>query len=267
MIERIDDDLGHYYRDPDNDMLLPGVTMILDQVAPTPDGLRRYQRRIDAEAGIERLMANLRTNGDAFLTVLDSGRDVEPTPQIVAEALALADAERQAVMQKGTDAHAGIAEWLDRADSCESMDPGAGNHRAGALRAIERLELVEWATEVQAIRPGRYGGTADLVGVDRHGRVHVVDWKIRTEADEWLAEAWPREAVQVAAYSGLHLPQGAVAAAHVVRLDAVGGAVLSTVDLVRCWAVWARYEQQWRQTAALEKGWHLSRVQRLGGDR
>ena len=124
MIERIDDPKGHYYRDPDSGMLLPGVTMILDAVAPEPEALTRYGRRLDAEAGIR--------------TGTTIHGDYEEVPaELAAEALGLADARRYQAMAAGTAAHADIAAWLN---SNDQRTPLGGPHPddAPARRRLAR---------------------------------------------------------------------------------------------------------------------------------
>ena len=248
-IERIDAPEGHWYRaddDPDG-MLLPGVTTILGQMAPTGRALAEWHRRHDADAVMDVCMFH--------------PRPPEGNPELRAKALALADTRRQAIMDAGTAGHESIALALGGWNEPEALDHAG--YVTGASAVVAHLELVTFEVEVMAIREGRYGGTVDLLGHTEEGRVHLVDWKTRADPDGWISEAWDTEAMQVAAYSGMALP-ATVDECHVARIAADGRVCLTTVDMDAAWTEWAHLEMRWHRTVARSPRWHVRRVQRLG---
>ena len=255
-IVRIDAPEGHWYRrsdDPDG-VLLPGVTTILGQMAPTGRALAEWQRRHDADAVMDVCLTNPRPLGAG--------------PEVRRVALALADSRREAIMDAGSEGHDTIAIALDGwIESDEALgETGHLGYVVGASGVVEYLGLVTFETEVLAIREGRYGGTIDLLGTDAAGRVHLVDWKTRADDDGWLSEAWDTEAMQVAAYSGMTLParhRETVDECHVARITADGRVCLTTVDMDAAWTEWAHLEMRWHRTVARSPRWHVRRVRRL----
>ena len=136
------------------------------------------------------------------------------------------------MLDDGSRIHAEIAADLEAGRRCQAMT------------VVEMLGLVSWRCEVPGVREGWYGGTIDLLAVDAAGTAHVLDWK--TTVGGFPAEARPREALQVAAYSGMLVAGdggGLVPAAaglvqcHVARLSADAVAV-STIDVAAAWAEW-----------------------------
>ena len=222
--ERIDGPSGHLYRDlgagdsGGRGLWVPGVTTIIDDVLATPPRLADWQQRQDIAAGV------------------DSAEAADP----VEAGLALARGRRQAAMDGGTRAHAGIEEFLaGRIGDGEPLD----DCQRAAAETVSALGIESWACEVPGVRYGRagmsYGGTVDMVAMDGDGRGVVVDWKI--SAAEWPAEAWWREEVQVAAYSGLSLPApygGGVQRAAVARIAARGRLRVTEIDLADRWDDW-----------------------------
>jgi len=223
--ERIDGPSGHLYRDlgagdsGGRGLWVPGVTTIIDDVLATPPRLADWQQRQDIAAGV------------------DSADADDP----VEAGLALARGRRQAAMDDGTRAHTAIEEFLDgRLDDGQVLD----DCQRAAAEAVAALGIESFACEVPGVRYGRagmsYGGTVDMVAVDDGGRCVVVDWK--TSAAEWPAEAWWREEVQVAAYSGLSIPWAGAAAgvqrAAVVRIAADGTMRITEIDLADRWDDW-----------------------------
>ena len=219
--ERIDGPSGHLYRDlgagdsGGRGLWVPGVTTIIDDVLATPPRLADWQQRQDIAAGV------------------DSADADDP----VEAGLALARGRRQAAMDDGTRAHAAIEEFLDgRIDAGQVLD----DCQRAAAEAVAALGIESFACEVPGVRYGRagmsYGGTVDMVAMDGDGRCVVVDWK--TSASEWPAEAWWREEVQVAAYSGLPVSAAGVQRAAVVRIAAAGRLRITEIDLADRWDDW-----------------------------
>ena len=263
MIERLDGPSGHLYRigGDANALSVPGVTTIIAAEVPEPTQLTNWRRRQDATAGMETALDT---------TTLKGGPGA--VPAVVDEALALADRRQHAAMDAGTAIHTQIAAYLD---ALAVLGPPpqltVSPWMLGAAEVISALDLHSWQTEVAGVRMPLYGGTIDLLGFDGNGDAHIVDWK--TTAGDFLAEARYREALQIAAYAGLEIPDPAggdglvsldVVQGHVARLGGDGRVCLCEVDVVAVWPDWVQILDRYRAAATRDRRWFTRRTRRLG---
>ena len=247
-VERIDGPAGHLYRAEPDAPLVAGVTTILAETVPDPAQLARWRRRQDVECAVDTVLAAVAADGDALAAGLRPDGEPIDRPSWTGDILDAADARADATRDAGSAAHTMIAAHL-----CGDGDGDAEGHALAAARAVEWIGLDWWACEVPGIRPGLYGGTIDLVGVDGVGCVHVIDWKTTADGG-FLAAARRRECLQVAAYCGLHTeclqaelqPLGPVVQGRmavrgwVARLGADGTACVCGVDVAEMWQDWWR---------------------------
>jgi CRISPR/Cas system-associated exonuclease Cas4 (RecB family) len=147
-----------------NGRLYPSVTTILSVVAKP--ALVKWAKK----TAIDFVRAAV---GDApFVTK-------EELDAILDRALGEPERIKNAAADRGTALHEGIA---DRAKE------GIGQES----EILRRLGLAVIATEVTVHSELGFAGTADVIAVDHHGRLVVVDWK--------SGGVWPEHAMQVAAY-------------------------------------------------------------------
>ena len=147
-----------------NGRLYPSVTTILSVVAKP--ALVKWAKR----TAIDFVRSAV---GDApFVTK-------EELEEILDRALVEPERIKNAAAGRGTALHEGIA---DRARE------GVGQE----FEVLRRLGLAVIATEVTVYSERGFAGTADVVAVDHHGRIVVIDWK--------SGGVWPEHAMQVAAY-------------------------------------------------------------------
>jgi predicted RecB family endonuclease len=147
-----------------NGKLYPSVTTILSVVAKP--ALVKWAKR----TAIDFVRSAI---GDApFVT----REDLE---EILDRALEEPERIKSAAAGRGTALHEGIA---DRAKE------GVGQES----EVLRHLGLAVIETEVTVYSERGFAGTADVIAVDHHGRLVVVDWK--------SGGVWPEHAMQVAAY-------------------------------------------------------------------
>ena len=276
MIERSDGPAGHLYRRAGraDALSLPGATTIIDAELPEPAQLTNWRRRQDARAGIERMVRLVRDDPEGSYPLLATGLHADGVSpldlgDLVGEALLAADASQAAARDAGTAAHEEIAAFLASVGSGGGFAPSSGARWHDAAAAVvDELDLESWDVEVLAIREPHYGGTIDLLGVDSAGGAHIVDWK--TTGNDHLAPVRYREAVQIAAYSGLCVDAGGDLAlvaledvrGHVARVASDGRVCLCEVDVEGLWPHWVRLLDRYQAT--LDRGWFVRRTRRLG---
>lgn len=270
MIERLDSPSGgHLYRmaNQQDALAVPGATTIIDATMVEPAQLREWSRRQDIRVGIEQGLGIALEVGTGDYPGIGAALDQTEMRGFVAEAIVKAYAERTTTMDAGTAAHEEIAAWLEaRGDGCDAEDSA---WTAAAAAVVAELDLESWQVEVPGIRLPHYGGTIDLLGTDSTGTLHLVDWK--TTDSDYLAEVRYREAVQVAAYSGLQIDVGGdlglVALddvrGHVARVASDGRAVLCEVDVDALWLHWTNLLDQYRREMGSDRGWFIKRTRRL----
>jgi len=167
-----------------NGRLYPSVTTILSVVAKP--ALVKWAKR----TAIDFVRSAV---GDApFVTK-------EELDAILDRALDEPERIKKAAADRGTALHEGIA---DRARE------GVGQE-ADVLRS---LGLAVIATEVTIYSDRGFAGTADVIAVNHHGRLVVIDWK--------SGGVWPEHAMQVAAYrlAIAEMTKRPVGAAYVIGL-------------------------------------------------
>ena len=271
MIERLDGPVGHLYRltGRDDALSVPGATTILAAELREPDRLTNWRRRQDVAAGVRRVLRQAQIEPD--MKVLCRYIAAVGDDTLVVDALAEADARQATARDAGSAAHDEIATYLAAIRDGDAHDHDSSPWCLAAARAVDKLDLDTWHTEVAGIRLPHYGGTIDLVGFDSAGGAHIVDWK--TTDSGHLVEARYREALQIAAYSGLQLSglsdeqDEALATAvrgWVARINAAGEACLCEVDVDRLWPEWVQLLERYERAETLPRGWFLRRTWRLG---
>ena len=275
-IERLDSPAGgHLYRlaDVTDALAVPGATTIIDEQLPEPEQLTAWRRRQDVCAGITKVLRIAQIGDDVLQRLIDDPPD--QWDDLVIAALADADTARQATMDAGSRDHDTVAQWLmDRQEGRWAIAPEDGSTWWKAAAAVvNELDLEAWQTEVTGIRLPHYGGTIDLIGWDTAGVCHIVDWKT-TDSDH-LTPVRYREALQIAAYSGLQtaavstsqVPVGRLVPfervrGHVARINQAGEACLCEVDIDALWPKWVRLLEDY-QPGQMGRGWFTKSVRRL----
>ena len=145
--------------------LYPSVTTVLSVVGKP--ALVRWAKKVALEYVREAVRGSAVIQREALEAVLE-------------RAMGEPERVRDAAAERGSAAHEGIAERLVR---------GVGDERA----LLRELGLAVLTTECVVYSVSRgFAGTADVVAVDRDGRLVTVDWK--------TGGVWPEHALQVGAY-------------------------------------------------------------------